>query len=619
MTREVVWLWSFWKPYQWRMLWIVLLTAAKTALFLSYPIFFKWIVDGVRGGLSLEGLRNYVLGLILTGVGSSAVYILLQSNRAMMNFRMEQMMRDRVFRKVLEKDLACFRKYPVGDVVTRLLDDLSDEKLCWFACSGIFRCLEAVFVLSFMVLILVNVNFKLTLVTFLPLALITLVFLAVERRLHRLYHQLQASVSKVNTFLETCFSGIRVVKAYGSEPWQKAAFAGTVDERAVAEVKLARLDVGIHQMYGLMNSVGILLVLWLGGRMVVNGTLSLGDFVAFSTYIHMVIEPMVSIGFFFTRGKQALVAIFRLLELEDAPVEVTTPAAPVDPGRFEELRLERASFRYGPDLPLVLNEVGLSLRRGEVVGIAGEVGCGKSTILQLLLRFTDPTPRTGEVGGRQQDVASSANPTAMRGEAGEEVGRMLINGVDARQMDPAALRRFFAWVPQEALLFSDTVKANIAFERDLTAEQINDLARQAEMQAEIEAFPLKFEQEVGQRGLTLSGGQKQRLALARALGHASEILLLDDLTAALDARTEEKLWAGLLTQPRTRTLLMISHRWATLQRCDRVIVLDQGRVVEEGPPQTLLQKKGHLYKLVQRETIQQELQTNGNGHTLTPK
>ncbi|HNV69950.1 MAG TPA: ABC transporter ATP-binding protein [Candidatus Ozemobacteraceae bacterium] len=592
MTREVVWLWGFWRPYWRRMTWIVILTALKTALFLSYPIFFKWIVDGIRGGLTPEGLRNYVLGLILTGVGSSAVYILLQANRAMMNFRMEQMMRDRVFGKVLEKDLTCFRTYPTGDVVTRLLDDLSDEKLCWFACSGIFRCLEAVFVLSFMVLILVNMNYKLTLVTFLPLALITLVFLAVERKLHRLYHALQESVSKVNTFLETCFSGIRVVKAYGSEPWQKQAFGVTVDDRAEAEVTLAKLDAGIHQTYGLMNSVGILLVLWLGGRMVVNGTLSLGDFVAFSTYIHMVIEPMVSIGFFFTRGKQALVAIHRLLELEDAPVEVVTPVPSVPVGPFEELRLENVSFRYGPDLPLVLENVGFALRRGEVVGIAGEVGSGKSTLFQLLLRFTDPSVLATETGDR---------------------GRVLVNGIDVRQLDLAALRRLFAWVPQEALLFTDTVRANVAFERSFSDEQIAAVATQAEIAGEIEGFPQKYAQEVGQRGLTLSGGQKQRVALARALGHPADILLLDDLTAALDARTEEKLWANLLAPEQRRTLLMISHRWATLQRCDRVVVLDRGRVVEEGPPQTLLQRKGHLWQLVQRETLQEELQKNGNG------
>ncbi len=587
MTREVVWLWSFWRPYKARMAWIVFLTAVKTALFLSYPIFFKWIVDGIRGGLTADGLRNYVLGLILTGVGSSAVYILLQANRAMMNFRMEQMMRDRVFGKVLEKDLACFRTYPTGDVVTRLLDDLSDEKLCWFACSGIFRCLEAIFVLSFMVLILVNMNYKLTLVTFLPLALITLVFLGVERRLHRLYHALQESVSKVNTFLETCFSGIRVVKAYGCEPWQKQAFGVTVDARAEAEVTLAKLDAGIHQTYGLMNSVGILLVLWLGGRMVVNGTLSLGDFVAFSTYIHMVIEPMVSIGFFFTRGKQALVAIHRLLELEDAPVEVTLPAQGVQVERFEELRLENVSFRYGPEMPLVLDGVSFAVRRGEVVGIAGEVGSGKSTLMQLLLRFADPIVPASE---------------------GDQRGRVLINGTDIRDMNPADLRRLYAWVPQEALLFTDTVRANIAFERPFSDEQIATLAAQAEIAAEVEGFPQKYAQEVGQRGLTLSGGQKQRVALARALGHPAEILLLDDLTAALDARTEEKLWSNLLVPPQRRTLLMISHRWATLQRCDRVVVLDHGRVVEEGPPQALLQKKGHLWQLVQRETLQQELQ-----------
>ena len=575
MKQETKWLWSFWRNYLLRAFLMIFLTLCKVILVLSYPLFFKWIIDGIGSGLSREKLFWQVICLLAAGAGSATIYIFLQWNRGRMNFLMEKLIRDRVFREVLKKDFQFFRKFPIGDVVTRLLDDISDEKLTWFACSGIFRFFEAACVLILMVTILIKIHASLTVVSVIPLVLIAVLFLLVEKRLHVSYKSVQDSISKINTFLETTFSGIRVIKAYSTENWQKRNFTASLTERSRAEVSQTRLESALHNSYQMMNQLGIIMVLWIGGGNVIRGSMSIGDFVAFSTYIIMLVEPILSIGMFFTRGKQALVSIGRLKEIEEG-ADIQAEISPTLKEKFKEfssLQFENVHFRYGENSPEIFSGISFDLRKGEILAFAGPVGAGKSTLALLTLGFVEPT-----------------------------AGRILLNGKPFNQFEIDSYRRKTGWVPQEAYLFSESVSENVSFFRlEMDPGGVMKMLELAEIKSEVEQMEGGLFHPVGQKGQTLSGGQKQRLALARAMYKNPKLLILDDVTAAVDAKTEEKLWNNLVSNRENRTIMVMSHRLATIQKADRVLVLKDGKIIEEGKPSDLTFRKSHLSQLMQTE------------------
>ena len=515
--------------------------------------------------------------LLLTGFGFLRAVgdVLLMFSRGRINELYQWRIRSDVFRRVLDMGHSFTNKFPSGDVMERLDHDMGE--LSWFACSGIFRTVAAVFTSVIALIIMVRMNAFLTLVTVLPVGLAVYGYLKLGPLVYTWFMKWRQKISEINNQIEAAFSGIRLVKAYNMEEKLAARFRSTLDDRIVVAMGETRTESKIGVMYMGIAEVATLLVLWVGGAQVVHQHLTLGQFIAFNAYILMLLGPMFDIGNMFVAGRRAQGAAERIESVKQHPPEVRAPAVPKEPVPGE-LRLNKASFSFGTRD--VLKDAEMVFAPGRKIGIAGTVGSGKSTIFRLLFRTADP-----------------------------QQGSVTLSGQDVRQLDLDAYRKLFGYAPQEATLFSDTVRGNIVFGREnVTDEQLQRVVAGAELTGEVAGFPKGIDEVLGERGTRLSGGQKERVAIARALVGRPPVMVFDDATSALDAETEQELVNRMMTQLPDVTVIIVSHRLSVLSVCDWVYVLDAGEIKEQGKHEDLLAMQGLYWKLYQKQLIKEELE-----------
>lgn len=579
------WVREYWGRHKLRMLTLFLMTALYTGLAISYPVFFKLVVDGLRSQAPASELHRNVLYLLGLGVGAAVTNWALMSTRGWTNLQIEIELRERIFGHIIRLGPSFFTGQRTGDLITRMTDDVA-EKLSWYTCSGVFRAVQGFVLFCFVMVVMVRMNPTLAALTMVPVPFILAVFFVGERRFEKRYHRLQKAISAVNDYLEACFSGIRVLKVYNRIEHQKQGFASVMAGRIKAEVRSIRAEGFFNSSDLFINQVGVMVVLLAGGYLTINGRLSLGSFVAFNTYSLMLVEPFWNMGNFFMSGKRAAVSYSRVRELLAVPPEVTDPVEQL-PARFEkDVSFEGVTFTYPGAKHPVLAGIDFTVPAGQKVAIMGEVGCGKSTLVNLLLRFHDPTH-----------------------------GRIAIDGTDIRSFGLRGLRGLFGYAPQEALLFSETILNNVIFHReDVDEGRALAASRVSQLDKEVGGFAKGFDTLIGQRGVSLSGGQRQRASLARAIveriaaGHP-KILVLDDITSALDATTEALVWRELEERLPGVTCFIVSHRTSTIERADLIIVLRDGRIEEKGSHAHLMSRNGYYVSLRERE----KLEENGNG------
>lgn len=580
MTRhEARWIVHLWRPFGGWLALILLATLFATVARVGMPLALKRAFDGLAGGITETGLLWAVLLYLGLGAIEWTLSTLLVFLRGTMNFRFESAARERAYARLVRHAPGFFQRFRTGDLVTRLTDDVS-EKLSWFICSGIFRALAALGSIVFAIAMMVRLDPLLTLLTAGPLPLLVLLFIRTGTVLDRRFDAVQERISDLNGAIEACFSGIRVVKSYGREAAEERAFARFAGACRTAEIDAAKSTTIMESLYGHVWQLGVAAVLLAGGAAVMKGRMTLGTFVAFDAYVLMLIFPMLDVGTFFVRGRQSGVSIGRLRELEETPAEIVERSGMVVRGKGlrGELHFEGVSYSYVPGGGrLALAQIGFELAPGTMLAVVGKVGSGKSTLLRLVSRIVDPTE-----------------------------GRVRIDGIDARDLALAELRAAVGYVPQEALLFSGTIRENIRFARGWIADDaVVEAARIARLEKDLAGFADGLDTRVGVRGVSLSGGQKQRVALARALAGRPRILVLDDVTAALDAVTEAALWTELHRVLPNLATIVVTHRTATLERADRILVLDEGRLAEQGPHADLA-ARGAIYRSIYRRHILEE-------------
>ena len=579
------WLFEYWRGHKLKVLLLAVMTAACAMMNASYPLFYGRVVDGLRHGAAASARNRDVLLLLALGLGYSLLNWALMSLRGWTNLKIEVELRQRIFNHLTSMGPSFFARFRSGDLITRMTDDIG-EKLAWYTCSGVFRALQGIVTFCFIMAVLVRLNPLLALLTLLPLPLIAVVFMVGESGFEHRYHGLQRAISAVNDLLEACFSGIRVLKVYNRLQHQKSKFDGVMADRIRAEVNSIKAE-GLYGMAdGFVTQVGVIVVLVAGGWLAITGKLTLGGFVMFIVYSMKLIEPFWNMGNFFMAGKRAAVSYSRALELLSAAPEVQDPQLPERPRFDRQIAFEDVSFSYGGGKQPVLSDISFAVARGQKVAVMGEVGCGKSTLVSLLLRFHDP-----------------------------QRGRVTIDGTDIRRFSLRGLRGLFGYAPQEALLFSETVLNNVIFHRDdVDQAKALEASRISQLDKEVKDFAKGFDTMIGQRGLSLSGGQKQRASLARAIvervaaGHP-QALILDDITSALDATTEALVWQELEEKLPHVTCFIVSHRTSTIERADLIVVLKDGRIAEQGSHAELMDRGGYYVTLRERE----QLQENGNG------
>ncbi len=474
----------------------------------------------------------------------------------------------------MKKDYHFNNTFRTGDVVTRLTDDIGEwPKVAWFACSGIFRAVESSSKLLFCLVAMLVMSGRLTILSVAPLPIMMWIFYTLRHRMRYYMEESQKSVSKTNDLLESAFTGIQIVKAFSAEESQSRRLKDVLRERFEVLMGLAKLEVVMHSLDTFASRIGQMVVISYGGYLVIKGQISIGTLFAFYVYLDMLTQPMMDIPFLFMTGQQAFVSIDRVEEIRAFPIREIRTTGP-SPGEVAEVAFEGVRFSYDGSRDH-LDRIDFRVPAGRRVAVVGPVASGKSTVLKLLAGILSPSE-----------------------------GTVLVNGKPLRRWGWESYRERVGYVPQEAVLFSQAIDEAVLFGRkpprnwspedgdgrDPGESWARYCLSVAQMDGDIALLPDGVDTVIGQKGGLVSGGQKQRIAIARALAGRPQILLLDDCTAALDARNEDRFWSRLDSEFPGRTTFVVSHRLATIRRADTILVLDEGRLVDQGTHAELVER-----------------------------
>jgi ATP-binding cassette subfamily B protein len=469
-------------------------------------------------------------------------------------------MRNELFAKIQGLSFSYHDRNQTGQLMIRATDDV--EKVRLFIGQGLLMAVGAIILLSGTLVILFSTNFRLTLIALPILPIAMVMFMVFGSRMGPMFMKIQKRLDKVNTILQENLSGIKVVKAFTREKSEEKKFDGAADDLMEQQIYVARMFSILFPLVILIASLGQAMVLYFGGRQIIGGSLSLGEWQEFSLYLVFLFMPAAHLGMIITQMSQASASSTRIFEILDVENEVKDkPEAIALPEVEGRIRFNDVTFRYYSSGEPVLKDVNFDVEPGQTVALLGATGSGKSTIINLLPRFYDPSE-----------------------------GSITIDGYDLRDVKLDSMRSQIGIVLQETTLFAGTIRENIAFGKtEATFEEIVAASKAAVAHDEIMSFPEGYDTPVGERGTTLSGGQKQRVAIARALLLNPRILILDDSTSSVDLVTEAEIQKALDELMVGRTSFVIAQRISTVMNADQILVLDKGEIVARGNHEQLLE------------------------------
>ncbi len=587
LTRLLPWA----RPYAGRFAAGLACVVVSSAIASVLPTLLRRAIDAMGAGAPLREI-----------LGIAAVMIAITLVMAWFRYEMRELLngvsrliehdlRVDLFARLTRLDPAWFGRTRTGEIMARLTNDLSAVRMAsgpavMYLANTVFG---GVFALSFMIAI----SPRLTALALVPMLLLPVVMWRLGKAIHDRFERVQAQFGDLTTMVQENLAGVRVVRAYRQEDAEATRFGALSAESLARNLALVRLNGLMNPAFTLLAGLGAAAVLGLGGTMVLRGSLSVGAFVAFGLYLANLTWPLIALGWVTSLFQRGAASMTRLLEILDATPTIRDPEAEREPGREparlpptsggRRIRFEAVDFAYpareGATARAVLQGVDITIDAGRTLGVVGATGSGKTALLELLPRLADVT-----------------------------AGRVTIDGVDVRDLPVEVLRREIGFVPQESLLFSETILANLAYGA-ASDDDAQWAAGVAQLRETVLDFPGQWETMLGERGVNLSGGQKQRAAMARALARRPSVVVLDDALSAVDTHTEAAILRGLKEALVGRTAIIASHRITAIRDADWIVVLDEGRVVEQGRHNDLLAARGKYWKLLRRQQMEEEIET----------
>ncbi len=550
----------------------------KDILGAAVPLLMRAGIDSLGKGFRLETVLWFAASLVAVSAFKGVFQYWMRVILIGISRDIEYDLRNDLFGNLIRLSWGFYTKFRTGDIMARSTNDLNAVRMM-LGPAVMYLC-ETGLTLVLAIAVMLSVDWRLTLLALMPAPFVSIAVIYFGGRIHDRFEAIQKMFSDISSRVQENLSGVRVVRAYVQEESELRQFEALNQDYIAQNIRLAKLSGLFMPLLQALIAITFLIVLWAGGYRLLSGSISLGSFVMFNTYMGMLVWPMIAMGWVVNLVQRGTASLVRINEILRAEPEIAAPASPraLPEPLAGEIDFENVEVRYPAGA--ALDRVNLRIPGGSTVAIVGHTGSGKSTLLNLIPRLLDPT-----------------------------AGRVLLDGIDLRDLSPAELRRQIGFVPQETFLFSATLGENIAFGvTGATEADIREAAEIAGLMSDIDGFPDGFKTVVGERGLTLSGGQKQRTAIARALLRDPRILILDDALSSVDTLTEERILSALSGVMRGRTTILVSHRVSTIRNADHIFVLEHGSVVESGSHEELLENGGYYADLYQKQLLEEELE-----------
>jgi len=568
--------------YKWHLLSGIFFVAVSCFFTVRRPFIIRNIIDHVQRTISQHNVTDmhslmhevFIAGMELLGLAllSGLFMFFMRQTLIVMSRLIEYDQKTEIYTHYQQLHTGFFKSHYTGDLMNRISEDVSRVRM--YTGPSVMYATNMVVLTIMCLWNMIRVNPMLTFYVFIPLPIMAITIYYVNRVIYKKSSKIQAQLSSLTTTAQETYSGIRVIKSFVQEKNMLRFFQTNSEEYRKSSINLSVTEAFYFPSMNLFIGLSMLSTVLIGGYYVIIGQISIGNIVEFVLYINLLMFPISSIGMVASMVQRASASQQRIDEFLSTTSEIVTPAGAVQPNIKGNIDIENVTFTYPHTGIKALKDFTLHVKAGQKVALIGKTGSGKSTIAHLLLRMYDP-----------------------------QQGNVLLDRTNIRTMQLQELRRQVAYTPQEAYLFSDTVYNNIKFGRnDATDTEVKEAARLADMEKDIAMLANGYETMIGERGVMLSGGQKQRLVLARALLKKSNVLILDETLSAVDTQTEQTILGNLLEHTRNKTTLVITHRIFTSWTFDSIVVIDDGRIVEQGTHVELMALNGRYAKLYRHQT-----------------